>query len=128
MEVEKDYEEETSDFIPIDSVDLTGEDDEDDSEEQPSASPIASPQRQKQPKKTSITPDLSKHICYQLFSLPSLLIPGKIGNSYIVVIVFLSLYREESCTESGRTQGVGQCKLTNKNVVLSTVIAKLIVW
>lgn len=88
MEVEKDYEEETSDFIPIDSVDLTGEDDEDDSEEQPSASPIASPQRQKQPKKTSITPDLSKHICYQLFSLLSLLIPGKIGNSYIVVIVF----------------------------------------
>ena len=43
MEVEKDYEEETSDFIPIDSVDLTGEDDEDDSEEQPSASPIAFP-------------------------------------------------------------------------------------
>ena len=43
MEVEKDYEEETSDFIPIDSVDLTGEDDEDDSEEQPSASPTASP-------------------------------------------------------------------------------------
>lgn len=89
---------------------------------------LRSPQRQKQPKKTSITPDLSKHICYQLFSLLSLLIPGKIGNSYIVVIVFLSLYREESCTESGRTQGVGQCKLTNKNVVLSTVIAKLIVW
>lgn len=88
MEVEKDYEEETSDFIPIDSVDLTGEDDEDDLEEQPSASPIASPQRQKQPKKTSITPDLSKHICYQLFSLLSLLIPGKIGNSYIVVIFF----------------------------------------
>lgn len=89
---------------------------------------LRSPQRQKQPKKTSITPDLSKHICYQLFSLLSLLIPGKIGNSYIVVIVFLSLYREESCTESGRTQGVGQCKLTIKNVVLSTVIAKLIVW
>lgn len=67
MEEEKDNDDETSEFIPIDSVDLTGEEDEDEVEEQPS-SPFSSPQRQKQAKKTSITPDLSKHRSYQLFA------------------------------------------------------------
>lgn len=63
MEQEEDVDEETAEFIPIDSVDLTGDEEEDEAEEELS-SPLTSPKRnsmgQKQAKKTSITPVLSK--------------------------------------------------------------------
>lgn len=66
LEQEEDADEETAEFIPIDSVDLTGDEDEDTAEEeQLLLSPLTSPKRdssmaQKQAKKTSITPVLSK--------------------------------------------------------------------
>lgn len=63
LEQEEDVDEETAEFIPIDSVDLTGDEEEDEAEEEIS-SPLTSPKRnsvgQKQAKKTSITPVLSK--------------------------------------------------------------------
>ena len=63
---EEDVDEETAEFIPIDSIDVTGDEDEDviGDEEQLLSSPFTSPKResgsQKQEKKTSITPVLSK--------------------------------------------------------------------
>lgn len=66
MEQEEDVDEETAEFIPIDSIDITGDEDEDvtGDEEQLLSSPFTSPKResgsQKQEKKTSITPILSK--------------------------------------------------------------------
>jgi len=66
LEQEEDLDEETAEFIPIDSVDVTGDEDEDvtGDEEQLLSSPFTSPKResgsQKQAKKTSITPVLSK--------------------------------------------------------------------
>ena len=66
MEQEEDVDEETAEFIPIDSIDVTGDEDEDvtGDEEQLLSSPFTSPKResgsQKQEKKTSITPILSK--------------------------------------------------------------------
>ena len=65
MEQEEDVDEETAEFIPIDSIDVTGDEDEDvtGDEEQLLSSPFTSPKResgsQKQ-EKTSITPILSK--------------------------------------------------------------------
>lgn len=69
MEQEEDVDEETAEFIPIDSIELTGDEEEDaadqEDEEQLLSSPLTSPKRsesvaQKQAKKTSITPILSK--------------------------------------------------------------------
>jgi len=69
LEQEEDVDEETAEFIPIDSIDLTGDEEEDaadqEDEEQLLSSPLTSPKRsesvaQKQAKKTSITPILSK--------------------------------------------------------------------
>lgn len=66
LEQEEDVDEETAEFIPIDSIDVTGDEDEDvtGDEEQLLLSPFTSPKResgsQKQAKKTSITPILSK--------------------------------------------------------------------
>lgn len=64
MEQEEDVDEETAEFIPIDSVDLTGDEEEDEAAEEELSSPLTSPKRnsvgQKQAKKTSITPVLSK--------------------------------------------------------------------
>lgn len=65
MEQEEDLDEETAEFIPIDSLDVTGDEDEDvtgDEEQTVLSSPFASPKSgsQKQAKKTSITPILSK--------------------------------------------------------------------
>lgn len=60
LQEERDGEEETAEYIPIDSVDLTGEEEESGPEDQPS-SPIVSPKRTGQAKKTSITPVLSKN-------------------------------------------------------------------
>ena len=62
LEEEQDGEEETAEFIPIDSIDEAEEEEESDSEEQPS-SPVYSPKKtsQKPTKKTSITPVLSKN-------------------------------------------------------------------
>ena len=69
MDQEEDVDEETAEFIPIDSIELTGDEEEDaadqEDEEQLLSSPLTSPKRsesvaQKQAKKTSITPILSK--------------------------------------------------------------------
>lgn len=61
LEDEQDGEEETAEFIPIDSIDVAEEEEESDSEERPS-SPVNSPKKtgQKPTTKTSITPVLSK--------------------------------------------------------------------
>lgn len=69
LDQEEDVDEETAEFIPIDSIELTGDEEEDaadqEDEEQLLSSPLTSPKRsesvaQKQAKKTSITPILSK--------------------------------------------------------------------
>lgn len=62
LEEEKDDEEETAEFIPIDSVDMQGEEEVGSETEQ--ASPVVStvsPKRTALQKKTSITPVLSKN-------------------------------------------------------------------
>lgn len=65
LEKEEDADEETAEFIPIDSADLSGDEEEDETDE--TSSPLTSPKRnsvgQKQAKKTSITPVLSKQTC-----------------------------------------------------------------
>ena len=74
LEEEQDGEEETAEFIPIDSVDLDGEEEENDIEEQQPSSPIVSPKGtgQKPAKKTSITPVLSKiNLIWKLFCVIS---------------------------------------------------------
>lgn len=67
LEQEEDVDEETAEFIPIDSVDLTGEESEEEETEveEQLSSPLSSPKSTglKQAKKTSITPVLSKDMC-----------------------------------------------------------------
>ena len=61
LEEDNDGEEEPAEFIPIDSVDLTGEEEEEESDIEPLSPVIStiSPKKTGQ-KKTSITPVLSK--------------------------------------------------------------------
>ena len=60
LQEERDGEEETEEYIPIDSVDMTGEEEEESGPEEEPSSPIISPKRAGQTKKTSITPVFSE--------------------------------------------------------------------
>ena len=57
--------------------------------------------------------------CVPLF----LIYRSQVELRILTLFFFFPLYREESCTESGRSWRVGQCELNNTNIVQFTVNA-----